>query len=151
MRNRVFLIIGLVLTAVVMTACSFAVETASEETAVEIVESALTLSGAAEMSWTVDDLAGLDQTEADYTNKDGETTTYSGVAINDLLTAAGVSEYTTVTLVAADEYAAVVAAEELSACANCLVAVQEDGSLRSVMHDMSGKLQVKDLVEIQVQ
>ena len=102
------------------------------------------------MSWTASDLEAMTQVEAEYTNKDGETTTFNGVAFSDLFADAGVSDYTSVTLVASDGYEAEVTADELSACANCLVAV-DDGSFRSVMPDMSSKLQVKGLVEIKVQ
>lgn len=152
MRKKLFIIAGLVMTMLAMAACAPAVEAVEEEAVpMEAAEAALTLSGAVEMSWSVNDLAAMDQIEADYTNKDGETTTYSGVAISDLLAAAGVEDYTMLTLVASDEYAAEVAAEDFDSCANCLVAVQDDGSLRSVMPDMSSKVQVKDLVEIQVQ
>lgn len=151
MRKKLFIIAGLVLTIMAMAACTPTVEVAEEEVIVEDAEPALALTGAVELSWTVDDLAALDQIEADYTNKDGEISTFSGVAISDLLAAAGVEEYTMITLVASDDYAAEVPAEDFTACANCLVAVQDDGTLRSVMPDMSSKVQVKGLVEIQVQ
>ncbi len=151
MRKKAFIFTGLLLAVLAMAACAPAAAVVEEEAAPVEAAAALTLSGAADMSWTVDDLAALTQIEADYTNKDGETTTYSGVAINDLLAAAGVEEYEMATLVAVDEYSAEVTAEELSACANCLVAVSDDGTLRSVMPDMSSKVQVKGLVEIQVQ
>ena len=47
-------------------------------------------------------------------------------------------------------YEASLTVEEALACANCIVAFDGEG-LRTVMPDMSGKLNVKDLIEISVQ
>ena len=97
------------------------------------------------------DLEALGTMSVDYTNKDGETTTYEGVPIADVLQDAGVADSgDTVTFTAADDYSADMALEEALACPNCIVAFDE-GSLRLVMPDFSGKLQVKDLVTISVE
>jgi hypothetical protein len=153
MSKKLLRLSGLFLVVLAMAACAAPAAEAVEESAPAAEaadEAVLALSGAAEMSWTADDLGAMTQTEADYTNKDGETTTYSGVAFSELFAAAGVEDYASVTMVASDGYEAEVTADELSACANCLVAV-DDGSFRSVMPDLSSKLQVKGLVEIKVQ
>ena len=97
----------------------------------------------------MEDLQGLPATEAEYTNKDGETTMYTGVAISALLAEVGIDSFNSLILVAADGYTAEVTADELAGCSNCIAAF-DDGSLRSVMPDLSSKLQVKDLVEIQI-
>ena len=111
----------------------------------------MTLSGpATEIFYTEEDLMGMPITETDYTNKDGETTTYQGIAFADLLSEAGVSEYTSLTLTASDGYSADVTGEELSGCGGCIVAFQEEEGLRAVMPDFSGKLQVKDLVSVMI-
>lgn len=150
--KKVFVVAGLILSVMIMAACGSTTEVV-EESAVEVEASAaaLTLSGAANMTWSVADLEGMVQTEAEYTNKDGETSTFGGVAFSELFSAAGVGDYASVTLIASDDYAAEVSADELSACATCLVSVQDDGTLRAVMPDMSSKVQVKGLVEISVQ
>ena len=152
MNKKFILITSLIFSAMLMAACG-STATVAEESVAEAETSAavLTLSGEAVMTWTTADLEGMTQVEADYTNKDGETTTFSGVALSELFSAAGVSEYTTVTLVASDDYAAEVTFDELSTCEACLVAIQDDGTFISVMPDMSSKVQVKGLVEIQVQ
>jgi len=113
-------------------------------------EAALEVSGLAEMSLSVEDLKALPMTEAEYTNKDGETTIYSGVSFIDLVTEAGVSEYATVTLVAADDYSVEIDKATLDACVSCIISIEDDGTLRSVMPGMEGKLQVKDLVRIEL-
>lgn len=152
MSKKIFITTGLILAVLIMAACGPSTAEAVEESApVEASASGLTLTGSASMTWSADDLAAMPQIEADYTNKDGETSTYSGVAFSELFAAAGVSEYTMVTLVASDGYTAELTFDELSNCPNCLVTVQDDGTFRSVMPDMASKLQVKGLSEIQVQ
>lgn len=111
---------------------------------------ALKLSGGPDLEWTLADLQGMDLIDVDYTNKDGETTTYTGVPVAALLAEAGVAEDATLTLVAGDGYSAEVPLADLAGCANCIVGFDPDGGLRSVFPDMGGKLNVKDLVELQV-
>jgi len=148
MNKSVIKIAGLILLAVLVVSCTpQAAPAAVEPVAAEV---ALTLSGPATgVSWSMEDLQGLPATETEYTNKDGETTTYTGVAISALLAEVGIDSYNSLTLIAADGYSAEVTADELAGCPNCIVAF-DDGSLRSVMPDLSSKLQVKDLVEIQI-
>ena len=88
--------------------------------------------------------------DVDYTNKDGETKTYTGVSIAALLADAGAAGDATLVLVAGDGYTAEVALADLVGCANCIVAFDPKGGLRTVFPDLAGNLQVKDLVEIQV-
>jgi hypothetical protein len=113
-------------------------------------EPVLKVSGLVEKAWTAKELAALPASSSDYTNKNGETTTYTGVSFTALFENASISEFSTVTLMAADGYTAEVTKDELATCPTCIIAIEEDGSLRSVMPDFSGKQQVKDLVEIQV-
>jgi len=138
MKKNFVRIVGILLLAMLIVSCTAK------------AEPVLKITGFAEESWTADELKSLPSASSDYTNKDGETTTFSGVAFTALFEAAGVSDFSTVTLVAEDAYTIEVTKDELSMCPTCIVAIQEDGSLRSVMPDMSGKQQVKNLVEIQV-
>ncbi|MHC1783070.1 MAG: substrate-binding domain-containing protein [Anaerolineaceae bacterium] len=103
------------------------------------------------MELTVDDLKGMELLKVEYTNKKGETNTYEGPLVSSVLEKAAVkASAATVTFVAADGYSADMAMADLTACADCIVAFQEDGGLLTVMPGQSTKLQVKDLVEIQV-
>jgi len=102
-------------------------------------------------AYTQSDLDSLGTESVDYTNKDGEVTTYTGVLLSSLLEDAGFPESgANVIFTAADGYEAETTAEEVLACANGIVAFDE-GSLRVVMPDFSSKLQVKDVVKISVQ
>lgn len=105
----------------------------------------------AEKSWTDAQIKKLATVAAAYTDKEGVTTNYTGVPIMTLLDEAGVKDgATAVIFVASDGYTAEATLEELKACANCIIAVSDDGTLRTVMPDFPGKLQVKDLTEMQV-
>ena len=97
------------------------------------------------------DLEALGITSANYTNKDGETTTYDGVSLAALLEDANLDAAgSTITFTAADGYEVEMDVSEAFACTNCIVAF-DNSSLRMVMPNMSGKLQVKDLISIEVE
>ncbi len=116
-------------------------------------EAALKTTGkvTAETGWTVAQLNGFEQLEAEVTNKSGEVNKYTGASLVALLTEAGIAaDAETITLVAGDGYSVDVAWAELKGCANCIVAVQDDGTLRSVLPGFPGNTGVKDLVEIGV-
>ncbi|MEA3327186.1 MAG: hypothetical protein U9R53_07735 [Chloroflexota bacterium] len=129
------LIVSLLIVFILLTACGQAEEVL------------LTVGG---QEYSQSELEALGTTSADYTNKDGETTTYDGVSLAALLEDANLDDAgSTVTFTAADGYKAELDASEALACTNCIVAF-DDESLRMVMPDMSSKLQVKDLVSIDV-
>ena len=92
----------------------------------------------------------LTAVEADYTGKDGTVTKYKGFALTALLAKPGITDASVITLVAADGYTVELSGKDLLACTGCMVVFQEKSGLQSVMPGFSGKLQVKDLVEIQV-
>ncbi len=138
--KKTTLITSLLVLVALLAACA---PQATEEAAVAL----LTVN---EKAYTQADLEALGTTSVDYTDKDGVTTTYEGVVISALLADAGADSGTDVTFIAADGYEASLTVEEALACANCIVAFDGEG-LRTVMPDMSGKLNVKDLIEISVQ
>ncbi|MFZ5918076.1 MAG: substrate-binding domain-containing protein [Chloroflexota bacterium] len=120
--------------------------------AAEASGAALKISGGAkEMSWTEAELKAMGTLDVDYAGKDGTVTTYTGVLMSSLLEMAGAGEGATLVLVASDGYSAEIALADVLACANCIVAFDPEGGLRSVLPDQSGKLQIKGLVEIQIQ
>jgi len=148
--SKKLVLISVLVAGLLLSACATKTAEAPVEAA-PAAEPILTLSGIADASWTEADLQAMPMVEATYTNKDGETTTYNGVAILDLLAAAGVSDYATISLIASDGFSADVSSDELAACSTCIVAFDDDGTLRSVLPDFSSKQQVKGLVEISVQ
>lgn len=126
-------------------------EAGSDVAEAEAGEAALAVTGSAAAEWTLDDLAAMPQVEAEVTNKDGETQQYAGPSLVALLEAAGVSEADTITLVASDGYEVDVAWSELQDCEDCIVALQDDGTVRSVLPGFPGNTGVKGLVEMRVQ
>ena len=140
MKKNTLLLVTLFVVMALVSACS-AAPAATEE----VVDTAILTVG--EKAYAKADLEALGTMSADYTDKEGVTTTYEGVSLSALLDDAGLSGSTEITLTASDGYEATLTVEEAVACANCIVAFDGD-SLRTVMPDMSGKLNVKDLVGI---
>jgi hypothetical protein len=104
-----------------------------------------------ETGFSEQDLRDLGTQDVQFTEKSGDVSTYTGVLIMDVLEEAGLNaDASAIVFVADDGYEAEATMEEVQGCANCIVAIQDDGGLRVVMPDFSGKLQVKGLVEIQV-
>jgi len=106
---------------------------------------------ATEVGWTEDKVRSMDTIEAQATDKEGVTETYTGVRISDLLSKAGPQDgATTLVFVADDGYSAEVALAEIDACADCIVSFQNQGGFRIVAPGFPGNAQVKGVVEIQV-
>jgi hypothetical protein len=139
MMKKYRLLIPLFLLIILISAC------APQQAAVE--EAVLTVG---DRGFSLSELEALGTMTVDYTNKDGETTAYSGVPLVALLENAGLTGSGTLVFTAADGFEADMALEEALACTDCIVAI-DNGSLRMVMPNMSGKLQVKDVIEISVQ
>ncbi len=114
---------------------------------------ALVVSGdvAIPSEWTLDDLQDLDQIEALVENKEGGTDSFWGAALTELLAEADPDdEATLLVLVADDGFESEIALEDALACDTCVVTVQDDGTLRAAMPGMTGKAQVKGLVELRI-
>jgi hypothetical protein len=132
------LLIPLFLLMILISAC------APEQAAVE--EAVLTVG---DRGFSLRELEALGTISVDYTNKDGETTTYSGAPLASLLVTAGLTGSGTLVFTAADGYEADMALEEALGCADCILAI-DNGALRMVMPELSSKLQVKDVIEIRL-
>ena len=104
--------------------------------------------GKAEMNLTANDIKGKGEIEVEYTGKDGTVTKSTGTALKLLLTE--ITDTNILTLVGKDGYTADLSGADFLKCDSCIVAFQDDGGLRTVMPGLSGKLQVKDLVEIKI-
>jgi hypothetical protein len=102
-------------------------------------------------SWTEAQIKKMNTIESESTNKAGETSTYTGVPITNLLDEANLNENaTSVVFVGDDGNNAEVSLEELQACSDCIVSFRNQGGFSIVMPGFSGKLQVKGVIEIQV-
>lgn len=105
-----------------------------------------------EVGWNEADVRALETIEVQTTNRDGDTVNHTGVSINTLLERAGMKgEATTLVLVADDGYTAEVLWAEVQDCADCIVAFRESGGFSAVLPGFPGNVQVRGLVEIQVQ
>jgi hypothetical protein len=106
----------------------------------------------AEIGWLEEDVRAMETMDAESTNKQGETATYTGVSISKLLDMAEpAADAATVVFVADDGYTADVSLAEVQACADCIVSFRNQGGFGIVMPGFGGGLQVKGVVEIQVQ
>jgi hypothetical protein len=107
---------------------------------------------ATQMAWSAEEVRAMPTIDAQYTNKDGQTNTYTGVPLNELLKIAGVqTDATKLIFVASDGFTGEVTLAEAQSCQDCIVAFDEGGGFNMVMPGFSGKAQVKGVVEIQVQ
>jgi DMSO/TMAO reductase YedYZ molybdopterin-dependent catalytic subunit len=104
-----------------------------------------------EVGWTEEKIRSMDTIEAQSTNKQGETSTYTGVRIGDLLSKASPKDgATTVVFVADDGFTAEAALADIQSCADCIVSFRNQGGFSIVAPGFPGSVQVKGVVEIQV-
>jgi DMSO/TMAO reductase YedYZ molybdopterin-dependent catalytic subunit len=104
-----------------------------------------------EVGWTEEKIRSMDAIDVEYTNKDGDTATYTGVRISDLLSKASPEDgATTVVFVADDGYSAEAPLAGIEACADCIVSFRNQGGFSIVAPGFAGNAQVKGVVEIQV-
>ena len=104
-----------------------------------------------EVGWTEEEIRSMDAMEAESTNKEGKTATYTGVLITDLLATAGPQgEATTLVFVADDGSTGEAALTDVQACADCIVSFRNKGGFSIVMPGFPDDVQVKGVIELQV-
>jgi hypothetical protein len=116
-------------------------------------DAALTITGEVdrEVGWAEEEVRAMDTASAESTNNSGETETYTGVPINDLLAKAGPkSRATTLVFVASDGSSAEVSLAEVQVCGDCILSFRNQGGFSTVLPGFPGKARVKGVVEIQV-
>jgi DMSO/TMAO reductase YedYZ molybdopterin-dependent catalytic subunit len=141
----------LLVSVLLLAACQPAAPAAPE---VSPDEAALAVTGsvASPQYWSEEQVKSLPTLEVESTNKDGETSSYTGVLISDLLAeAAPNADAATVVFMADDGFTAETTLAEVNACADCIVSFRNQGGFSIVMPGYPGNLQVKGVVEIQVQ
>jgi tungstate transport system substrate-binding protein len=104
-----------------------------------------------EIGWPEEDVLAMDTMEAQSTNTQGETKTYTGVSLNELLGMAGLAgDATALVFVADDGYTAEASLADIEACADCIVSFRNQGGFSIVAPGLPGNVQVKGVIEIQV-
>jgi DMSO/TMAO reductase YedYZ molybdopterin-dependent catalytic subunit len=104
-----------------------------------------------EMGWSEEEVKAMTTLDVESTNSKGETQTYTGVLISDLLTLASPQAgATTIVFVADDGYTTEVPLADVMACTNCILSFRSNGGFSSVLPTFAKSAQVKGVVEIQV-
>jgi tungstate transport system substrate-binding protein len=97
---------------------------------------------ASEVAWSEEELRGMETVTVEDS---------TGVALNTLLELASLNaEATTLVFVASDGYSAEADLAEVQACTDCILAFDDEGAFDLVMPGFPGGVQVRDVIEIQV-
>jgi hypothetical protein len=116
-------------------------------------EYALKITGSVdnETGWSEDELKAMNTLDVESTNSKGETDTYTGVLISDLLNlAVPKADATTLVFVADDGFTAEIALADVINCQNCILSFRSKGGFSSVLPEFEKNLQVKGVIEMQV-
>ncbi|MCP4542235.1 MAG: solute-binding protein [Chloroflexi bacterium] len=104
-----------------------------------------------EIGWAEDEVRVMDTMDAESTNKDGETKTYTGVSINALLELAGINDgATAIVYITGNDNTAEVLLPDVQGCTDCIVSFRNQGGFSIVMPGFPENVQVKGVVEIRV-
>jgi hypothetical protein len=118
------------------------------------MEGDLVISGKVDfvMPFMVDELQDMDVITINTKHpKKDEMADYQGVRLNDLLAMAKPqADAKTVKFVASDGYAIEAPLADVLACADCLIAFDDDGTVKTVMPGMESMFWVKDVVAIEI-
>ena len=155
MRKATILLLALLL-AMAAAGCGDEAEETTTTASASTTEAATTTGAAGEAGLTVGGQAftmaelealGVETLTLEHPkNGPGE---YTGVRLNAVLTAAGVdTAAATLSITASDGYVYDAPMADILACADCLVAFDDDGTLRVAMPGMESKAWVKDIVDI---
>jgi tungstate transport system substrate-binding protein len=104
-----------------------------------------------EMGWAEADIRAMDTVDVQSENNQGQSSTYTGVLITNLLDLAGVKAgAVSLVFVGDDGYTAEAPLADVQACSDCIVSFRSKGGFSAVLPGFANSLQVKGLVEIQV-
>lgn len=149
MKSRKTVLFVLIVAALLLAACQPAAP--AETVAAEDVALRVTGNVTREQAWNEEQVKSLPTLEVESTNKEGETSTYTGVLISTLLAEAGpTAEASTVVFVAEDGSTAEVDLAEVTTCGDCIVSFRNQGGFSIVMPGYPGNMQVKGVIEIQL-
>ena len=104
-----------------------------------------------ETGWPEADVRAMKTIDVQSTNSKGETATYTGVLISELLAlAAPAADAKTIEFVADDGFTAEAPLADVLACKDCIVSFRSNGGFSTVLPNFAKNLQVKGVVEIKV-
>ena len=160
MKKFTYALLGICIVGLLLAGCQTAQATTEpaavdEAAAAESDGEAFTLSFSGAVAnpttYTVADLQGKEVIEVTAEHpKKGEQTN-EGVRLNALLDEVGVDAgATTLIATAADGFTSEIALADVQACADCLVAFNNRGTLKLVMPGMDGSAWVTDVLSIEV-
>lgn len=162
-KKIVILISTILVLSLLLCACASTAETAVPATEAPVLTEAaatteasafaLAITGKVDsaMGWAEEEVKAMNTLDVEATNKKGETKTYTGVLISDLLNLAKPqSDATTLSFVADDGYTIDIALADVMSCTDCIISFRSDGGFSSVLPSFDSSFQVKGIVEIQV-
>ncbi len=104
-----------------------------------------------ELGWPEAEVRALKTLDVQSTNSKGETDTYTGVLISDLLAlATPAADAQTLEFVADDGYTAEAPLADVLACADCIISFRTNGGFSTVLPGFAKNLQVKGVIEIKL-
>lgn len=104
-----------------------------------------------EQALTMDQLKAMDVVTVEVEHPKKGPQTGEGVRLNALLDLAQVKpEATTLVILAADGFSAEVALADVRACADCLIAFNNEGNLKSMMPGQQSNAWVKDVIQLEL-
>ena len=101
-------------------------------------EVALKVTGdvANEQAWAEDEVKAMNAIDVESTNSKGETATYTGVLLSELIAAAKPNaDANMVVFVADDGFTAEIGLDKLMACADCIASFRSNGGFSTVLPD----------------
>jgi hypothetical protein len=119
----------------------------------EVAAAALRVTGNVEqeIGWSEAQVKAMSTKKVQSKNQSGDTETYTGVAIIDLLALAKPkSDAATLVFVAGGGSKAEVSLAQVRACADCIVSFRSRGGFSAVLPGFADEVQVKGVIEIQV-
>ncbi|HNN12784.1 MAG TPA: substrate-binding domain-containing protein [Anaerolineales bacterium] len=166
-RKLNFLFALLAILSLILAACGSSAPTESPATEAPVTEAvateapaeapakvvALKVTGAvaSEQGWSEEEVQAMPTLDVTSKNNNGESASYTGVLISELVAAAQPNaDANTVVFVSDTGSTAEISLADITACADCIISFRNKGGFSTVLPGKPGNLQVKGVVEIQV-
>lgn len=104
-----------------------------------------------EIGWSEEEIKAMPSFDVESTNSKGDSATYTGVLISDLLNLAGLKpKAETLVFVADDGFTAEIGLADVMSCTDCILSFRSKGGFSSVLPGFEKNLQVKGVIELNV-